>query len=107
MDYADRHVLESLIYLPMIAVVVLLLVPGRHREVVRYVGVTTGLLLLVGSVYVFWSFDPNSEALYQLQRTYSWLSAAWHRPATGRRRHWRADGAADGHRLRDRRHHRA
>ena len=73
MDYADRHVLESLIYLPMIAVVVLLLVPARHREAVRYIGVTTGLLLLVGSVYVFWSFDPDSEALFQLQRTYSWL----------------------------------
>ena len=74
MSYAERHVLESLIYLPMLAVVVLVLVPGTQRTVIRWIGVGTSALLLLGSVYAFWVFDHgDGAATFQLIRVYPWV----------------------------------
>ena len=52
MNYADRHVLESLIYLPMLSAVLLMVVPSGQRALIRAIGVGSGALLMVGSAYV-------------------------------------------------------
>jgi NADH-quinone oxidoreductase subunit M len=74
MSYFETHVLESLIYLPMLVVVALVLIPGRYQTVVRWTGVGAGLLLLVGSIYAFWVFDYGADAeTFQLIRVYPWV----------------------------------
>ena len=72
MDYLERHVLETLIYLPALTAAVLVAVPLERRTLARWIGVGSGLALLVGSLFVFFAFD-RSVTDFQLQRTYPWL----------------------------------
>ena len=74
MSYPERHILETLIYLPMLAAVVLVFLPGANRALIRSVGISTGALLLVGSIYTFAVFDYGAgSATFQLLRTYPWV----------------------------------
>ena len=74
MSYFDRHILETLIYLPVLTAVVLTVVPRQRQQLVRWTALLSGALLLVGSLYVFTSFDHSAGApAYQLERTYQWL----------------------------------
>ena len=74
MNYAERHILETLIYLPMLTAVVLLAVPQGQRTATRGIGIASGALLLLGSAYVFVAFDYGAgAATFQLLRTYPWL----------------------------------
>lgn len=75
MSYADRHVLESLIYLPMLSAVLLMVVPSARRTLIRAIGIGSGALLMAGSAYVFIVFDhSNGAETFQLIRVYPWLS---------------------------------
>ena len=74
MDYFDRHVLETLIYVPMLTAVLLVAVPRERQQWVRGIAAAAGTLLLAGSLYVFVAFDHTSGAEpFQMQRTYVWL----------------------------------
>ena len=74
MGWADRHALEALIYLPMLTAAVLVLTPPGARRTIHAIGVGTGLLLLIGSIYVFWVFDHGAgAATFQLTRVYPWV----------------------------------
>ena len=76
MTYIDRHILETMVYLPLLAAAVLIIVPQERRAVVRSVGVGTGVLLLAGAIYIFAAFDYGEGApAFQLGRTYPWLEA--------------------------------
>ena len=72
MSYVDRHILENLIYLPVLTAAVLILVPRQRQELVRRIAVASSTLLLAGSLYVFVAFD-FSEGGFQMGRTYPWL----------------------------------
>ena len=75
MSYFERHVLETLIYLPMLTAAVLVGVPFAYRSLARWIGVGSALLLLIGSLFVFFAFDRSAGAeSFQLVRTYSWLN---------------------------------
>ena len=74
MNYFERHVLETLIYLPMLTAALVLFIPRGLPSLVRVVSVAAGSLLLGGSIYVFAVFDFSAGAEpYQLLRTYPWL----------------------------------
>jgi NADH-quinone oxidoreductase subunit M len=74
MNYAERHVLETLIYLPMLAAVVLVFAPRERKDAIRVFSVAVGVLLLVMSGFVFLAFDyGGSEPTFQLLRAYEWL----------------------------------
>jgi len=47
MNYFERHVLETLIYLPMLAALVLVFVPRPRKDVIRWISIGSGLALLV------------------------------------------------------------
>ncbi len=49
MSFAERHILEWLIYLPMLTAVVLVALPAAWRSAARWVGVGSGALLMIGS----------------------------------------------------------
>ena len=73
MNYAERHVLETLIYLPMLAALVLVFVPRPQKTVIRWISIGSAIALLVMSVYAFLAFDYDGGARFQLQRSYPWL----------------------------------
>lgn len=73
MNYFERHVLETLIYLPMLAALVLVFVPRVQKDAIRWISTGSGLALLVLSVYAFVAFDYDAGARFQLQRAYPWL----------------------------------
>jgi len=73
MDYFDRHVLETLIYLPMLAALVLVFVPRERKQTVRVLGIATGVGMFALSAYAFAAFDYSEGARFQLVRVYPWL----------------------------------
>ena len=75
MSYFERHVLETLIYLPMLAALVLVFIPRPQKTLIRWISVGSGLALLVMSLYAFVAFDYDGAARFQLQRAYPWLEA--------------------------------
>ena len=75
MNFFESHILESLIYLSMLTAITVLLVPKHQQDWLRVIAITSGTLLLAGSIYVFATFDySNDSAPYQMLRTYPWLS---------------------------------
>ena len=76
MSFAERHILEGLIYLPMLTAVVLVALPAAWRRTTRAVSVLSGALLMAGSAWVFIVFDYSAGAeTFQLVRVYPWIES--------------------------------
>jgi len=76
MSYAERHVLEWLVYLPLLTAAALLAVPPARRTLTRAIGVGSGAVLMAGSAYVFIAFDYSAGAeTFQLVRVYPWIES--------------------------------
>ncbi|MEK9659708.1 MAG: NADH-quinone oxidoreductase subunit M [Chloroflexota bacterium] len=73
MGYFERHVLESLVYLPMLTALVLLALPAKGRSLIRGVGIASGALALGGSLYAFVAYDQGAGG-FQLVRVYPWMA---------------------------------
>ena len=73
MSYAERHVLETLIYLPMLAALVLVFVPREQKRLVRVLSIAAGLALLGMSAFVFAAFDYGDGPTFRMLREYPWL----------------------------------
>jgi NADH-quinone oxidoreductase subunit M len=73
MSYFERHVLETLVYLPMLAALVLVFIPRPQKSLIRWISIGSGLALLIMSVYAFIAFDYDGGARFQLERSYPWL----------------------------------
>ena len=59
----------------MLAVVILLLIPGSNKNLIRKVGLATAIYLLFASVYAFLIFDHSEGApVFQLKQGYTWVS---------------------------------
>ena len=76
MSFAERYVLEWLIFLPMLTAAVLVVVPAAWRTLARWIGVGSGALLMAGSAWVFVNFDYSEGAdTFQLIKVYTWLES--------------------------------
>ena len=76
MSFAERHVLEWLIFLPMLTAAVLVALPAAWRTAARWIGVGSGALLMAGSAWVFVAFDYSAGAeTFQLIKVYTWLES--------------------------------
>ena len=74
MNYFERHILETLIYLPMLAALVIMLLPRQRQDWVRWTAVLSSASLLAGSLYVFIAFDHSAGAApFQMERVYPWM----------------------------------
>ena len=73
MDFLDRHVLETLIYLPMLAALVLVFVPREQKRAIRVISIAVGLAMLALASYAFGAFDYGDGSRFQLVRVYPWL----------------------------------
>jgi len=73
MGYLERHVLETLIYLPMLAAAVIVFVPRDQITLVRFISVGTGFVLLAMSIFVMATFDYDGGPRFQMIRQYDWI----------------------------------
>src|SRR3990172_3378442 len=67
--------LSTLIFLPLVGILVLLLVPGRRTSLMRWAALLTTLAVLAVSLVVLASFDPENPSL-QLVERHLWFAAA-------------------------------
>jgi NADH-quinone oxidoreductase subunit M len=74
MDYLETHILEGLIYLPLLVAALLVFVPSTRPLLVRVIGIGGSFLLLAGSFYVFFLFDYDGDT-FQMVRVYTWMEA--------------------------------
>ncbi|MCH7481324.1 MAG: NADH-quinone oxidoreductase subunit M [Chloroflexi bacterium] len=72
MSFAERHVLETLVYLPMLTAAVLVMLPFGWRALARWISIGSALALLLASLYVFFVFDRSAEG-FQLVRVLPWF----------------------------------
>src|SRR3990172_11324 len=67
--------LSTLIFLPLVGILVLLLVPGRRTSLMRWAALLTTLAVLAVSLVVLASFDPENPSL-QLVERHLWFAVA-------------------------------
>ena len=73
LDTFDTYVLFLLIVLPLVGAGLLMLVPGRRPQTVRWVAAAFGLAAMLLSFYTFFFYDHEVGGL-QFARTWGWLS---------------------------------
>ena len=68
----DTAALILLIVLPMGGAALLMLIPGRFVDVIRWVSFSIATIVLLITVYVFLGFD-HTEGAVQFRKSYDWL----------------------------------
>jgi NADH-quinone oxidoreductase subunit M len=71
-DEAQGYAVLSTIAAPLLAIVVLVLLPGRYKQAARWVSAVTGALVFGVSIYIFVAFQAGGEAL-QMRLRWTWV----------------------------------
>ena len=71
-DEAQGYAVLSTIAAPLLAIVVLVLLPGRYKQVARWVSAITGAIVFGVSIYIFVAFQAGGEAL-QMRLRWTWV----------------------------------
>jgi NADH-quinone oxidoreductase subunit M len=71
-DEAQGYAVLSTIAAPLLAIVVLVLLPGRYKQAARWVSAVTGAIVFGVSIYIFVAFQAGGEAL-QMQLRWTWV----------------------------------
>lgn len=74
----NLHLLSILIFMPLVAAVLMLIIPTAQKAVYKYIALITGGLQLLLSGYMFYSFHPKGagitvERLYQFKEHLPWI----------------------------------
>ena len=74
----NPHLLSILIFLPLLAAVVMLLIPTTQKAAYKYIALVTGGLQLLLSGYMYYRFHPKGagiteERLYQFKEHLPWI----------------------------------
>ena len=73
MDTFDTYVLFLLIVLPLVGAGLIMLIPGRRSEEIRWTAAAFGLAAMLLSFYAFFFYDHEAGGL-QFARTWRWLA---------------------------------
>jgi NADH-quinone oxidoreductase subunit M len=71
-DEAQGYALLSTIAVPLLAVVVLILLPGQYKQAARWISALTGAIVFGISIYVFVAFQADGEDL-QMRLRWVWI----------------------------------
>ena len=74
MDTFDSYVLFLVIVLPLVGVGVLMAIPGRRQQAIRWTASLFALVNMLLSFYAFFYYYVSNEGGMQLTRTWNWLS---------------------------------
>lgn len=72
MDFGGFPVLSTIILLPLAAVILTIIIPGRHETAIKVVNALSGLATLVLSIMVWVAYD-QSKAGFQMMEDVSWV----------------------------------
>ncbi len=74
MDFLNTHLLSAILFIPALAAVVLLFLPGEKLKLVRWFALIASLIPFVLSVYLWVSFKSDAPG-FQFEEQYAWYSA--------------------------------
>ena len=74
----NPHLLSILIFMPLVAATLMLLVPSNRKNAYKYIALITGVLQLLLSGAMYWLFHPKGagiteERLYQFKEQLPWI----------------------------------
>lgn len=69
----EKYLLLALIGLPLATSVVLVAVPSRYPNVVRYISAVSGFALFGLSLYLFFAYELDNGEAFQFQLRWPWL----------------------------------
>jgi NADH-quinone oxidoreductase subunit M len=67
-------VLSVITFTPLVAALVILLIPAHRKDLARSVALAAAIFALILSIWVYFSYN-TAEAGYQFQERYNWLPA--------------------------------
>ena len=71
-DEAQGYAVLATIAVPLLAIVVLVLLPGQYKQAARWISALTGAIVFGVSVYIFVAFQAGGDAL-QMQLRWVWV----------------------------------
>lgn len=72
MSYISTHLLSLILFLPTVAALILLVIPGNQKKVIRWTALIASLLPLLLALYA-WATFPTTKALdFAFQEQYAW-----------------------------------
>ncbi len=74
MDYLNTHLLSLILFLPTIAALIMLFLPGGETKLLRWFAFSASLIPFVLTLVLWAGFDPNVEG-FQFQEIYPWYEA--------------------------------
>ncbi len=72
MDIIQGHALTLITFLPLIGAGVILLLPGKKEELIKYTAAFFSALSLLIGIYIYWKFDRNTPNI-QFVEHYPWI----------------------------------
>jgi len=69
----EEYLLLALIGLPLATAVVLVAVPSRYPNVVRYISAASGFALFAISLYLFFAYELDNGEAFQFELRWPWL----------------------------------
>ncbi len=77
MNFINQHLLTLILFLPLLTGVVVLLLPKDNLKAVRWTALIGSLIPLALTIYL-WANFKSSQAGYQFQEQYTWLTTINH-----------------------------
>ncbi len=74
MDFLNTHLLSAILFIPALAAVVLLFLPGERLKFVRWYALIASLIPFVLSIYLWANFNPDAAG-FQFEEQYTWYAA--------------------------------
>ncbi|MFN8411449.1 MAG: NADH-quinone oxidoreductase subunit M [Anaerolineales bacterium] len=74
MEFLNSHLLSLILFIPTIAALIMLLLPGEEAKLHRWFAFVASLVPFVLTIILWTSFDPNKTG-FQFQEKYVWYEA--------------------------------
>ncbi len=74
MDFINQHLLTLILFFPVLAAVIVLLLPKDKPQIIRWAAFLLSLVPLALSVYLWIRFQPG-QAGFQFEERYTWYAA--------------------------------
>jgi NADH-quinone oxidoreductase subunit M len=74
MDYLNTHLLSLILFLPTIAALIMLFLPGGETKLLRWFAFSASLIPFVLTLVLWAGFDPNAAG-FQFVEVYPWYEA--------------------------------
>src|SRR5512133_3563914 len=78
MDFISTHLLSLILFVPTLAALLLIFIPGEQKGVIRWTALIASLIPLVLSIYAWANFSTAGAAVqsldFQFQEQYTWYN---------------------------------